>query len=548
MKKKSKKKKIIFSIVVIVLIAIISAFYFLKQEVVEYNFSLAERLDLVQEISSTGRIKAVDDLDLAFEKSGKIEMVSVEVGGKVAKGQVLVSLDSDDVFAEIAQARASVSSAEAKLSQYEAILEKEENELEILQAGTRDEEILIYESKVGNAEAVYDAAIQSIVDNLGDAYTKSDDAIRNKIDPMFTNPRGTNPQITFTINDSQLEADIEWGRSLIEQQLVLWGSAITNLSTDLLQDEIMKTENKLDEIKSFLSNMALAVNSLSISSGFTQTTIDTYKTNIYTARTNVNTAITNLSLAKEKFNTAQTSLLIAENELALKEADSTPEKINSQKATIKQAEANVASQQAEIELKKSMVQSALVNLSKYDLYSPIKGIVTKQEADIGTIVSAGEIIVSVISEDDLEIESNIVEADVAYLKVGNKATLSLDAYGEDVIFTAEVIKIDPSAQLIEGVANYKTTLKLLEVDERVRAGMTADIDIVTKELKGVLVVPYRAIIFKNGSGKFIRVLDESFQVKEVKVEIGIIGNGSLVEITEGINEGDKVITSIKSNK
>ena len=530
------------------LIAIISSYYLFKQEVVEYNFSLAERFDLVQEISSTGRIKAVDDLDLAFEKSGKIEGVSVEVGDKVTKGQVLVSLDGDDILAEIVQARAGVSSAEAKLSQYEAILEKEENELEILQIGTRDEEILIYESKVKNAEAVYDAAVQNIIDNIGDAYTKSDDAIRNKIDPMFNNPRGTNPQITFTINDSQLEADIEWGRSLIEQQLVLWSSEINNISSDSLQDEIVKAENKLNEIKSFLSNMALAINNLSVSSEFTQTTIDGYKANIYTARTNVNTAVTNLSLAKEKFNTAQTSLLIAENELALKEASSTPEKINSQKATIKQAEANLISQQAEIKLKKSMVQSALVDLSKNDLESPIDGVITKQEANIGTIVSAGKIIVSVISEDDLEIESNIVEADIAYLKVGNKAVLSLDAYGEDITFEAEVIKIDPSAQLIEGVANYKTTLKLLEIDERVRAGMTADIDIVTKELENVLVVPYRAIIFRNGLGKFVRVLDNSFQVKEVKVEIGIIGNGSLVEIVDGINEGDKIITSIKSNK
>ncbi len=548
MKKKSNRKKIIFSFVILTLIAVIFFSYFFKEDVVEYNFSSVERVDLVQEISATGRIKAVDEINLAFEKSGKIETVSVKIGDKVKAGQVLVDLESDDILAEIVQARAGVSSAEAKLNQYKAVLEKEENELEILQIGTRDEEVLVYESKVKNAEAVYDASVQGVIDNIGDAYTKSDDAIRNKIDQIFNNPRSTNPQLIFTVNDSQLETDVEWSRSLIEQQLVLWLASLNSLDSDLLQDEITKVENQLSEIKSFLGSLALAVNNLSANSEFSQTVIDGYKTSIYSARTNVNTAVTNLSLAKEKLNTAKTSLLIAENELALKEADNTPEKIYSQRAIIKQAEANIVSQEAEIDLKKSMVQSSLVKLSKNTLVSPIDGTIIKQEADIGAIVSSGQVIISVISEDNLEIESNIVEADIAYLKVGNKAKLTLDAYGEDVIFDAEVVRIDPSAQLIEGVANYKIALKLTEADKRVKSGMTADIDIVTLELEDVLVVPYRSIIFKNGSGKFVRILNEFLQAEEVEVEIGVIGNGSLVEIIKGVNEGDKIVTSIKSNK
>ncbi len=547
MKKLLKKKKLTFGIIVSILIVILAFYFFTKDETIEYNFSIAERQDLIQEISATGRIKAVDDVDLAFEKSGRINKINVEVGDKVYKGQILAEIESDEIYAELAQARAGVASAEAKLQQFEAILEKEKSDLETLKIGTREEEILIYQSKVTNAEAIYNASIQNVIDNIEDAYTKSDDAVRNKTDIMFKDPRTSNPQIVFSVNNSQLENDVEWGRFLIEQQLIAWNSSLNDIDKNSLYEEITNSKNKLDEIKSFLENMASAVNNLSVSSGFSQTTIDGYKTNIYTARTNVNTAITNLSSAKEKFNTSHTSLLVAKNELALKQAANTPEAINSQKATIKQAEANIISQKAEIDLKKSAVQASLAKLSKNTLKSPIAGTITKQKAQVGVIVSSGEIIISVISQSDLEIETNIVEADIAYLKIGNKAKLSLDAYGEDVIFEAEVIKIDPAASLIEGVANYKTTLEFIESDERIRSGMTADLDIVTLELKDVIAIPYRAIIFRNGSERIVRILKENNLVEESAVEIGIIGNGSLVEIISGVNEGDKVITSIKNN-
>ena len=547
MKKIFKNKKLIFTISILLAIILIIIYYLGKEEVIEYNFTLTEKQDLVQEISATGRVKAVDEINLAFEKGGKIKTSNVEVGDKVEKGQTLISLESDDILAEISQARAGVSSAKARLSQYEAALEKERSELEILEIGTRDEEVLIYESKVQNAEAVYDASIQNITSSISDAYTKSDDSIRNKIDVMFNNPRGTNPQLIFNVNDSQLETNIEWGRSLIEQQLVSWANIIKSLEIDQIPDETIVAEDRLGQIQSFLGDIALAVNNLFANTEFTQTVINSYKTNIYTARTNINTAITNLSSYKEKFNTSRTSLTIAENELSLKKAANTPEKINSQKAIIKQAEANIASQKAEIELKESMVQSALVRLSKDTLKSPISGTIITKEAEIGSIVSAGKIVISVISEDNLEIESNIVEADIAYLKIGDQAKLSLDAYNEEDVFEAEVVQIDPAAKLIDGVANYKITLNFKNFDERIKSGMTADIDIITMELKNVIVIPYRAIIFRNGSGKFVKLLKEGNQVEEVSVETGLIGNGNLIEIKTGINVGDKVITSTKKN-
>lgn len=542
---KRKTKIIVFSLVVVAFICATS-FFMLREEKSIYDFIIVEKADLVQEISVTGRVKAVEEINLAFEKSGRVSRIYVDIGDRVKKGALLVNLESAELLAELSQSKASVESAEARLRQYEAVLESSKAELEELKRGTRPEEILIYESKVKNAQTVCDSALENIEDNLRDSYTKSDDSVRNKIDPMFNSPRSSNPQIIFSVREAQLEIDIEWQRMLIETGLVLWNNSLTEIENlDNLAESIIVAENNLDQIKTFLENMALAVNSLSATASLSQTAIDGYRSDVYVARVNINTAITNLTTAKEKLNTSKTSLLIAENELILKKAGSTPEQITVKEANIKQAEANIISQQAEIKLKKSTVLASEAKLYKNSLISPIGGVITKQETKAGEIVSANNIIVSIISEGDFEIEADIVEADIAYLKIGDRAKLSLDAYGDEIIFEAVVTKIEPAATLIEGVANYKTTLEFAETDDRIKSGMTADLDIVTAQKTDVICLPQRAIIYKNGSLKIVRVLTENNEVEEKEVVTGIRGDGGKIEILTGIEVGDKIITSIK---
>ncbi|MFH1402190.1 MAG: efflux RND transporter periplasmic adaptor subunit [Patescibacteria group bacterium] len=544
-KKFLKKKKVIIFLVVIVLIG--SAYFFLKSEDESiYDFVIAERANLVQEISATGRVKAVDDIDLAFEKSGRVSKIYVDIGDKVEKGDILVRLESDELSAELSQSEAAVESAEAELQQYEAALESVQAELDELITGTRSGEILIYESKVKSAEVSYNSAVENIIDNLKDSYTKSDDSIRNKIDSVFNNPMSSNPQIVFSVSNLQLEIDIEWQRTLIETMLTLWkNSLLENENLDNIADNIGTAENNLNKIKSFLEDMALAVNTLSPSSDLSQTTIDGYKSNVYTARTNINIAITNLTTAKEKLNTAHASLSVAENELVFKKLGSVPEKIEAKEADIKQAEANIIAQKAEIKLKKSVVVASEARLYKNSLTSPINGIITKQDTKVGEIVPANAIVISIISEGDFKIEADIVEADIAYLKIGDIAKLSLDAYGDEIIFEASVSKIDPAATLIEGVANYKTTLQFKEIDGRIKAGMTADLDIITAQKTSVVCIPQRAIIYKIGNEKIVRILNSNNEMEEKIVETGIRGDDGKIEILLGVEVGDKIITSIK---
>jgi multidrug efflux pump subunit AcrA (membrane-fusion protein) len=75
--------------------------------------------------------------------------------------------------------------------------------------------------------------------------------------------------------------------------------------------------------------------------------------------------------------------------------------------------------------------------------------------------------------------------------------------------------------------------------------MTANAIITTSEKKDILVVPSRAIIEKNGDGKFVRILEEK-EVKEISIKTGLYGDDGLVEITSGLEEGQEIITYIKT--
>ncbi len=480
------KKPSVIAVMVFIVLAGASVWYFSRGNSEEFQTAKAVRGDLAQMVSVTGRVKPAESVNLAFEKGGRVARVNVKVGDKVFAGQVLVSLENGDIA---------------------ALLKAEEAKLAELVSGSREEDISVQKVKVVNAEIALSDAKINLQDKIDDALTKADDAVRNKVDQFISNPKSSSPQINFTVADGQLEIDIEGGRIDVERVFTVWDSS-----------DSAKTRDGLNKIKSFLDKVSLAVNSLSASGSLLQTTVDSYRADVLTARANINTAISNLTVAEEKLSSAKSSLNLAQEDLTLLLAGTRPEKITAQEASVENYRAQIA---------KTLIRA------------PISGIVTKQDAKVGEIVGAASAVVSLISEANFEIEANIPEADVAKIKTGDEAGVTLDAYGNSVIFRAVISSIDPAETVIEGVATYKTVLHFIQKDEKIKSGMTANVDIVTEKRENVIYIPQRAVISRNGD-KFARMVVGG-QINEIPVATGITADGN-IEILEGINEGDEVIT------
>lgn len=511
------KKKVVKISSVIVLIIIVLFFIFGKGNTEPYEFIITEKGSLIQEVDVTGKIKPVTEVELAFKNGGKIAQIYAEVSDKVFIGQTLLRLDNGDSYAQLQWAEAQLRAQQAKLDE--------------LKRGSRPEEIQIQTIKVENAKKSLTDAKQGVIDKLQDSYIKSDDAIRNKTDQMFNNPRSENPDLKLLNTSSQTKIDLEWKRFVIEKMFSPWKISLGNLSVNNnLESDIATAKKNLSDIKSFLESLAFTLNETSAGPTITQTTLDGWKSDISTARTNLSTVIINLSTAEEKLRTAESSLSLAEEELALEKAGTSSEQIRAQEAEIEKAQADINRYQAE--------------LSKTIIYSPINGIITKQDGKIGEIVSANTNIISVMSDSIYQIEVDIPEADISKIKIGDKAKFTLDSYGDEILFDAFVIKIDPAETVIEGVSTYKTTLQLEKNDERIRSGMTANLDIMTAQKENIIAIPQRAVISKNGD-KFVRVFEGTVVVEKI-VKTGLRGSNGDVEILSGLNEGEKVITYTKA--
>lgn len=546
-----KKPSVIISVIVLAAVVFGVYWLFLRPKKPVYETVIAQKGDVVQEVSVTGRVKPAQSVNLAFERSGKVAEVFIKVGDKVKAGQALVALDNSELSSQLKQAEASLESARAKSAE--------------LKRGARPEEIAIAETAVANAEkSLADAETNlkntrekadgdlanlygSVKNILNDAYIKADDAVNKQTDEMFLNDLTTSPHLTFLVTSQQVEIDAEWKRVLANDALSAFQSELSALSDEpaKLDASMANAESRLKTVRDFLENLNEALN---FSAGLSSTTLASYKGYVNTGRTNNQTALTNIgsqkqaiaaqkitnqnnvSSAENKVNDAQNELASARNELTLKKAGATEEQIAAQEALVRQGEANV--------------QNFKVQISKTVLYSPINGVITKREdAKIGEIVAANANIISVISEAKYEIEANVPEADIAKIKIGDEAKVTLDAYGNDVIFKATVAEIEPAETILEGVATYKTTLQFLENDSRVKSGMTANIDILAGRRGNAVKIPQRALTAKN-SDKLARILVDG-AVKEVEVKIGLRGSDGWVEIIEGLKEGDVVVLSIK---
>ena len=471
-----------------------------------------KRENLISLVSVTGLVKPARGIDLAFLKGGRLSWLGVQVGQSVEAGALLARLENADLAAQLAEARARLAAEEARLRE--------------LKSGPRPEELALYQANTEKARSFLFESRLSLLAAMRDAFTKSDDAIRNKADQMFSNPTSANPR--FLVNfDTKARLELEDLRWLTEGKLLNLGQLIQNgsVSSDLIS--LTQTfQSDLTVFQNFAAKLGSVINSLTTSSEYPKATIDAWRADVSSARDSLALASSALAGAREKMVGADSQLLVAERELALKSAGPTAEALKIEEAVVAAAGAAAANLEALYR------QTFLV--------APFSGLITKKHFEVGEIVSAGTPAISLISSSDFEIESYIPEVDIGSVKVGQEVRVTLDAYpGEN--FLARVKSLEPAETARDGVSTYLATLEFLNKEAPVRSGLTANLEIVTAEREAVLAVPARAIIERDGE-KIVRGFSGQ-EVQEINVATGLRGAEGLIEIISGLAEGDEVAVS-----
>jgi HlyD family secretion protein len=239
---------------------------------------------------------------------------------------------------------------------------------------------------------------------------------------------------------------------------------------------------------------------------------------------------------------------------------------------------------ASVQVYQAAVDRAQDQLDKCTIRSPMNGIITKLNSELGEMVVLGTMnnpgtVIMVISDlSAMEVEAEVDETDIARVGVGQEVEITLDAF-PDTTFRGQVTQIGNSPEASgfttsDQITNFMVKILVLDKVENIKPGMTASVDITTDHKTDVIKVPAGAVVMRpEGTGRENNPdsshsegssgssdetenqsaaerekedIDGIFVVKESEAKFVPVRTGirdqQYVEITSGLAESDSVIT------
>jgi HlyD family secretion protein len=496
-------------------VVVLGAFFVLKPSspLEGLETASAEVATITQEVRATGKVAPVERAALAFEKTGTVSKVYVSEGTLVKKGDLLIALDSGTLSAELNASRAKLATEQARLA-------------EVLR-GTRQEELQVSQVKVSNADRALNDARDAFFTEVREAYVTTYDAIVNTTDSLFNNGVSSNPTLAVRARNVDLRKSIEQERVVISETLEAWNDSLNGVTEETNPEEYSRNVRLYTTtIKDFLSQLQQVTQELTpANSALSDAQITEYRTSVITALEQVTTALQAVITAEKSLNLATADTSVTYRELDLDIAGSAVEEVVAQRARVAEAEA--------------VALGSEISLSKSRIVSPIDGIVTQVNPEVGESVSVGTSAVTVMSNGAFKVEVQIPEVDIAKVKVGDLGRVTLDAYGAEASFDVTVSKIDPAETIVGGIPTYKVTLVFANGSEKIRSGMTANIILTTGSRADVVTIPFQALEQKDGKTQ-VRIVENGKLVYR-PVTTGLRGTNGMIEIVEGIATGEIVV-------
>ncbi|HEX9075141.1 MAG TPA: efflux RND transporter periplasmic adaptor subunit [Anaerolineae bacterium] len=440
-----KRNWLIIGIVVVIVVAIVAVLGWQRFTASAATTSTraqtaaVQRGSLVATVNAAGNVSAPGVAAIAFQTTGRVGKVAVQVGDKVKKDQLLMQLDTTDLQLALKTAQTSLASAQANYDSTQANLQFA---LKTAQAN------------LASAKANYDSS-------------KSKNA--------------------------------------------------TNL------DQLIVAKTSLDK-----ATVAL------------QTAQGNYNAIAWRGDVGASPQAAALQTATDDYNSAMANYRITAagiNDTALRTAQAS---VDNAQISLDQAQKNLDTSartaQATLDNAKVAVDQAQRNLDKASIYAPFDGLVSVVNFNPGDTAGSGTA-VSVVDLTNLQVKLLIAEVDMAKIKVGETAQMTVDALSGKA-YQAKVLSIGPVGTVTQGVVNYPVTVVITNPDTDVRPGMTANLAVEVDRRNDVLLIPTRAVR-TQGTTKTVTVLYKGQSI-QTPISTGL-SNDTMIEVTNGLQEGDQVV-------
>ena len=278
-----------------------------------------------------------------------------------------------------------------------------------------------------------------------------------------------------------------------------------------------------------------------------QAQVDQAKANVLTNQANLLNAQSNLVNAKANLVKAEVAVVDAKRTLdrnkplvdrkviaqatmdtAQTNYDTAVAQTDVAKAQVESATSQVESSRAQVEQARAALKMAETNLRYTTIRSPVNGTVISRNVDVGQTVAASlqAPTLFTIAKDltQMQVDTNVSEADVGRITVGQDATFTVDAYPER-IFRGKVSEIRNAPIIVQNVVTYDVVILVGNKDLKLKPGMTANVSVMIDHRDGVLKIPNAALRFrpvsaKSESGKGGSPQKASGQVKSAEGDQG----------------------------
>jgi len=174
------------------------------------------------------------------------------------------------------------------------------------------------------------------------------------------------------------------------------------------------------------------------------------------------------------------------------------------KAQVESAKSQIESFKAQVEQTKAALRVAETNLRYATIRSPVNGTVISRNVDVGQTVAASlqapTLFTIAKNLAEMQVDSNVSEADVGRIAVGQDATFTVDAYPER-IFRGKVSEIRNAPIIVQNVVTYDVVILVGNKDLKLKPGMTANVSVMIAHREGVLKIPNAALRFRPESAK-----------------------------------------------
>jgi len=205
----------------------------------------------------------------------------------------------------------------------------------------------------------------------------------------------------------------------------------------------------------------------------------------------------NLSNAQRDYERKKT--LVERNFISPAERDTAQNTLDAARASLASAEAQVRNGEAVVRQREAQLAAARVDLQRTSISAPVDGIVVKRSIEPGQTVAASlqapELFVIAKNLTDMQVETSIDEADVGRVRLGQKASFTVDAFAGRH-FEGEVRQVRKAATVVSNVVTYTVVISAANPDLTLLPGMTANVRIITAQKDKTLKVPNAALRFR----------------------------------------------------